>query len=67
MASFTLIEPMTGIGWHNLQLLMATGRASDLGAGNYFSHLASEGVLHSFFAGHIKSAIDTVNIKIKAV
>ena len=26
----TLIEPLASIRWHDLQLLMATGRASDL-------------------------------------
>ena len=66
MAAFTLVKPLASIRRHNFKFLVATGRASNLRAGDYFTHLATSGIGHTFFAGHIKSATDTVSIKTSA-
>ena len=66
VTAVTLIEPLTSIRWHDLQLLVATFRACDLRFRDYFTHLATSGIGHSFLADHSKSATDTANIKIIA-
>ncbi len=63
---FTFVEPLTRVCRHNFQFLVLADWASELGVRDYIAHLATSEIKHSRFAGHIKSAIDTVSITIKA-
>lgn len=62
----TFIKPLASIGRHDLQFLVATARANNLWFGKDFCHLAASGIGHCLFAGHIKSATDTVSIRPRA-
>ncbi len=66
VTAFTLVKPLAGIRWHDFHFLVATDWASDLRVGDYLAHLATSGIGHSLFTGHIKSATDIANINIRA-